>query len=125
LARILLVDDQPQLLQLVQRYLIRLDYEVEAHTRALDALSAFEAAAGRYDVVIADLALPDMPGDTLLAKMMVLNPKLLMLICSGSPFAVSSLPAGAQNQEGYLQKPFAPNMLADAVAHLLSRRNSA
>jgi DNA-binding NtrC family response regulator len=122
LARILIVDDEPQLLQLVQRYLKRFDYEVDAYSRALEALSAFESAAVSYDLVIVDLALPDMPGDKLLAAMLNAKPALLMLICSGSPFAISTLPLEVQNQVGFLQKPFAPNMLADAVAQLLARR---
>ena len=122
LARILLVDDEPQLLQLVQRYLKRLDYEVDAHARALDALGAFESAANRYDLVIADLAIPDMPGDMLLTRMLDVKPGLRMLICSGLPFEVSSLPLAIQKQVGFLQKPFAPKMLAEAVEQLLARR---
>jgi DNA-binding NtrC family response regulator len=124
LARILLVDDQPQLLQLIERYLKRLDYEVESYGLAQDALRAFEAATGRYDVAIVDLALPDMPGDALLAKMVSLNPDLLMLVCSGSPFTATSLPLNVQQQVAFLQKPFAPAMLVDAVAELLARRRS-
>ena len=121
-ARILIVDDEPQLLQLVQRYLKRFEYEVDAYSRALDALSAFQSATVAYDLVIVDLALPDMPGDKLLASMLNAKPALLMLICSGSPFSVSNLPLEVQNQVGFLQKPFAPSMLAEAVAQLLARR---
>jgi len=121
-ARILLVDDQPQLLQLVERYLKRLDYEVEAHGLALEALRAFESAPARYDVAIVDLALPDMPGDALLAKMLDLNPSLLMLVCSGAPFSPDQLPVEVKDQVCFLQKPFAPSMLVDAVAQLLARR---
>ena len=124
LARILLVDDQPQLLQLIERYLKRLDYEVESYTFAVDALRAFETAPSQYDVAIVDLSLPDMPGDALLAKMVELKPDLLMLVCSGTPFTVNSLPLEVQRQVGFLQKPFAPNMLVDAVGQLLARRES-
>ena len=121
-ARILLVDDQLQLLNLIERYLKRMDYEVESYTLAADALRAFEAAGGRFDVAIVDLALPDMPGEALLAKMRELNPALLMLVCSGTPFAVTTLPLELQRQVEFLQKPFAPNMLADAVGRLLAGR---
>jgi len=122
LARILLADDEPQLLQLVQRYLTRLDYHVDAYTRAADALNAFKSAADPYDVVIVDLSLPDMPGDQLLMELLSINPKILMLICSGSLFEISKLPLEVQRQVGFLQKPFAPNMLADAIGQLLARR---
>ena len=120
-ARILLVEDEPQLLELLQKYLRRLDFEVDAFSRAKDALGAFEAAVQRYDLVIADLGIPDMSGDTLLTRMLGLNPNLRVLICSGSPFSVSNLPAGTQNQVAFLQKPFAPKMLAEAIGGLLKR----
>jgi len=120
-ARILLVDDEPQLLQLVQKYLQRLDYEVEAHVQASEALKAYESAAQRYDMVIADLQMPGLSGEVLLEKMLRINPKLRLLVCTGSSFALSSVPSPIQNQIGFLQKPFAPNMLAEAVGELLAR----
>ena len=124
LARILLVDDQAQLLQLIERYLKRLDYDVESYALAADAWRAFETAPGQYDVAIVDMSLPDMPGDALLAKMVDLKPGLLMLVCSGAPFAVNSLPLEVQCQVEFLQKPFAPNMLVEAVGKLLAQRDS-
>ena len=121
-AKILLVEDEPQLLELLQKYLSRLSFEVDAFARAKDAWSAFEAAIHRYDLVIADLGIPDMSGDTLLTKMLGLNPNLSILICSGSPFSTSSLPDAAQGQVGFLQKPFSPKMLGEAIGALLKRR---
>jgi DNA-binding NtrC family response regulator len=121
-ARILLVEDELPLLQLLEKYLLRLGYEVEAYSKALHALAAFTAPPGRYDLVIADLGIPDMPGDTLLTRMLAIKPDLLYLICSGSPFFVASLPAELRRQVVFLQKPFLPKMLSDAIDQLLARR---
>jgi DNA-binding NtrC family response regulator len=99
-----------------------MDYEVESHTLALGALQAFESAPATYDMAIVDLALPDMSGDALLAKLLDLNPSLLMLVCSGAPFSPGKFPMEVQDQICFLQKPFAPSMLVDAVAQLLARR---
>ena len=123
-ARILLVEDELPLLQLLEKYLVRLGYEVEAYSKALHALDAFTATPGRYDLVIADLGIPDMPGDTLLTRMLAIKPDLLYLICSGSPFFVASLPPELRRQVIFLQKPFLPKMLADAIEQLLSRRST-
>ena len=123
-ARILLVDDEIPLLQLLEKHLQRLGYAVETHSTSLDALSHFEAAPGTYDLVIADLGMPDMPGDTMLTRMLEIQPELLILICSGSPFFVSSLPSALEKQVAFLQKPFAPKMLAEAIERLLARRSS-
>jgi len=118
-ARILLVEDEAPLLQLIEKYLQRLGFEVETHLKSFDALRNFEAAPDRYSLVIADLGLPDMPGDTLLTRMLEIRPDLRILVCSGSPFFVENLPNSQQQQVAFLQKPFVPKMLSEAVRNLL------
>ena len=121
--RILLVEDELPLLQLLEKHLKRLGFEVDAYPKAMDALAAFTAVPGSYDLVIADLGIPDMPGDTLLTRMLAIKPDLLYLICSGSPFFVQSLPVTLRRQVVFLQKPFLPKMLAEAIDKLLARRS--
>jgi DNA-binding NtrC family response regulator len=120
-GRILLVEDEPSLLQLVEKYLQRLGFEVESHLKSLDALRHFEAAPERYALVIADLGIPDMPGDALMTRMLEIRPELRILVCSGSPFFTENLPAGLRSQVGFLQKPFMPKMLAEAVQRLMAQ----
>ena len=120
-VRILLVEDEPPLLQLIEKYLQRLGFEVESHLKSFDALKSFEIAPGRYALVIADLGMPDMPGDTLLTRMLEIRPDLRILVCSGSPFFIEKLPSALQKQVAFLQKPFVPKMLADAVQKLLQQ----
>jgi DNA-binding NtrC family response regulator len=120
-SRILLVEDELSLLQLIEKYLQRLGFEVETHLKSLDALERFEAAPERYALVIADLGMPDMPGDTLLTRMLEVRPELRVLVCSGSPFFIENLPPALRKQVGFLQKPFMPKMLADAVGQLMAQ----
>jgi DNA-binding NtrC family response regulator len=117
--KILLVEDEPPLLQLIGKYLVRMGFEVETHLRSFDALRSFEAAPHGYDMVIADLGMPDLPGDTLLTRMIEIRPDLRILVCSGSPFFIENLPNSQQQQVAFLQKPFVPKMLSEAVRNLL------
>jgi len=119
--KILLVEDEPPLLQLMERYLGQLGFKVEPHATSQDALGAFEAAPYGYDLVVADLGMPDMPGDTLLTRMLETRPDLKILICSGSPFFVEKLPESIRRQVVFLQKPFLPKMLGEAVQRLLGK----
>ena len=119
--KILLVEDELPLLQLVEKYLRRLGFDVETYSTSSDALRSFEAAPNNYDLVVADLGLPDISGDALLARMFETRPDLRVLICSGSPFFIEKLPAAIRRQVVFLQKPFVPKMLADAVERLLAR----
>jgi len=118
--KILLVEDEQPLLQLIEKYLARLGYAVESHAKSVDALRNFKAAPSRYSLVIADLGMPDMTGDTLLTKMLEIQPDLRILVCSGSPFFIENLPEALQRQVAFLQKPFVPKMLGEAVEKLLS-----
>jgi DNA-binding NtrC family response regulator len=121
-VKILLVEDEPPLLQLIEKYLQRLGFEVETHLKSFDALRNFEAEPNGYDMVIADLGMPDLPGDTLLTRMLEIRPDLRILVCSGSPFFIENLPPSLQRQVAFLQKPFVPKMLAEAVQNLLKER---
>lgn len=120
--KILLVEDEPPLLQLIEKYLQRMGFEVETHLAPFDALRNFEAAPDRYGMVIADLGLPGMPGEKLLTRMLEIRPDVRILVCSGSPFFIEKLPNSLDQQVAFLQKPFMPKMLAEAVQNLLKER---
>jgi DNA-binding NtrC family response regulator len=120
----MLVEDELPLLQLLEKYLERLGYDVEAHARSSEALGRFEAEPSRYDLVIADLGMPEMPGDTLLIRMFQVKPDLLALICSGSEYFIATLPSGLREHAAFLQKPFVPKMLAEAIQRLLNDRRN-
>ena len=123
-ARILLVEDELPLLQLLERYLQRGGFEVQTYSDSAEALRNFESDPSRYDLVIADLGMPEISGDAMLHKMLEIRPDLLILICSGSPFYVSSLPHTLEKQVAFLQKPFLPKMMMEAIEGLLARRSS-
>jgi DNA-binding NtrC family response regulator len=120
-ARILLVDDEAAITRLMQTYLTRLGYHVDA---SLDATGAFELVkpgSTPYDLLVADLTLPDMPGQQMALRMAGQNERLRVLFCSGYPFSVDSLDEQVQPRCASLLKPFLPNMLAEAINELLNR----
>jgi DNA-binding NtrC family response regulator len=90
----------------------------------LEAWEMFERDPSSFTLVLADITLPEMSGADLLARMLQLNPRACVLICSGYPFDMSTLPAAYQRQTGFLQKPFTPRMLAASIAHLLAVRDA-
>lgn len=118
------MEDEAPLLHLLERHLARLGFEVEAHSTGLGALAALETAPDSYALVVADMGLPDLAGDALLSKMFQIRPDLLVLICSGSEFFVSSLPEPIQRRVGFLQKPFAPKELGQKIEQMLARRGT-
>lgn len=121
-AHILLVDDEAALTKLMQTYLAKIGYTVETALRANDAMALFNQNPETYDLLVADLTLPDQPGQDMALQMIERTSRMRVLLCSGYPFAVESLPANVQERFSSLQKPFLPNMLASAIEDLLSRK---
>ncbi|MEO5926006.1 MAG: response regulator [Bryobacteraceae bacterium] len=113
MRRLLIVDDEPTLLQLLKRYLERQGYEVVTSATAEQALTVFEVDPQRFDMVITDLTLPGMNGAALLEKMREKNATIPALISSGYPYEPQL------KGVGFLLKPFLPQMLLEQIAATL------
>jgi DNA-binding response OmpR family regulator len=111
--RILIVDDEPALLGLLQRYLERLGYRIDVAGNAQAALEHFEADPAKYDCILTDLTLPGMSGEEMLERMRAQRPGLRALVSSGHPYQPRS--AGI----GFIQKPYLPAMLVEALKDIL------
>jgi DNA-binding NtrC family response regulator len=110
---LLIVDDEPKLLDLLGRYLGRLGYEVETRGDAPEALALFQNEPDRFSMVITDLSLPGFDGEELIERMRQIRTGLPAIITSGYPYQ----PRGSGI--GFLQKPFLPQMLVEAVEKVL------
>lgn len=113
--RLLVVDDEPSLLGLLQRYLERLGYEIDAAATPAAALQHFESDPEKYACVLTDLKLPGMSGEEMLERMRALRPGLRALVSSGQPYQPRSADVG------FLQKPYLPAMLAEALERVLRK----
>jgi CheY-like chemotaxis protein len=123
-ARILLVDDEPALVKLMQTYLSRMGYTVDTSGDADGAFDAFERSSHQYDLLVADVTLPGMSGQDMALQLLASKPSLKVLLCSGYPIAVDALPDQVQGRVAALEKPFLPNMLAKAIEELLQRQTT-
>lgn len=65
-ARLLIIDDEPQILRALRPGLIAAGYEVESAGDGAEALQTI--ATGAYDAIIVDLGLPDMDGKDVIAR---------------------------------------------------------
>lgn len=123
-VRILLVDDDAALVKLLQRYLDRMGFQVEAVSDSRLALQLFQAAPERFDLVVADMTMPGVSGEELLREIFASDPKVRAILCSGYPMAGSALERDYPGRLEFLQKPFVSAMLADAIRRLLGKRGA-
>ncbi len=110
---LLLVDDEPALANLLKKYLERLGYQVDACTHPEDALKLLDENPERYGLLVTDLTLPEMNGEELVLRARERAPELRAIIASGYPYEPRT--AGVE----FLQKPFQPAVLAQAVERIL------
>jgi two-component system response regulator AtoC len=113
MSRVLVVDDDASLRFTLEAVLSDAGFVVETADGGAGGLSAFEARGA--DIVLTDLAMPDMDGMQVLARLRASDPSVpvLMLTAHGSErVAVAAIKAGAFD---YLPKPFDPDELVLAV----------
>ena len=119
MARILVVEDQPIILQLASRIL-----ELDGHTvtpsatraAAVEALDSPEP----FDLVLTDMNLPDGTAGDLLPCLAESHPAPAMIVMSGYETESFDLHTAGGRPVGLLQKPFAPADLSAAVAAALA-----
>jgi DNA-binding NtrC family response regulator len=122
---ILVVDDEPALLDSMRSYLSRLGHKVTAFRNAAAAWESLASQDPAPSVVIVDLTLEGMPGEEFIRKVMERDPAIAVLATSGYPVSLGtlSLPQGAR--VAMLQKPFTPRMLTEALERLLGGEHTA
>lgn len=103
-GKILLVDDDRNLVELLEIRLLRAGYEVAT---ALSAESALEAMEGRsFDLSIVDLKLANQDGISLMGQLHELNPNLPVIILTAHGTIASAVEAMKKGAYTYLTKPF-------------------
>lgn len=121
MGRILLVDDEAPLLHLLESFLTRNGYEVDAFEHPSEALARFSADATRYFLMIADLTMPELSGDELLSRVTEVSSAIQVLVLSGALFSTERLPDAVRPRVAFLQKPFVPHMLLESVRRIEAR----
>ena len=123
--RILVVDDEPDLLELVRVSLVKAGFQVETAAAGRAASEKLEAAPP--DLLVLDLMLPDVSGNEICRKVRghpALSdlPVVMLTAKSEEVDRVVGFELGADD---YVAKPFSPRELALRVAAVLRRRAAA
>lgn len=112
--RILVVDDEPAVCNSVEKVLVRKDHTVEKALSVVSAMALIEANPA-FDVILADLMMPQASGLDLLHLVHVRWPAIPMLIMTGYASIASAVEATRAGAIGYLPKPFTPDELEAAI----------
>jgi CheY-like chemotaxis protein len=117
--RIFVVDDEPVLLELAERILNNLKYQVRTFNDPEKALSAYSSAESPPDLVITDFAMHKMDGLDLIRECRRLHPKQKILLLSGTIDETVYAGTGVR-PNGFLAKPYQPAELAEVIQEVLA-----
>jgi PAS domain S-box-containing protein len=122
--KILFVDDESALADLGQQLLGELGYQVEARSSPIEALEAFRVSPQKFDLVITDLAMPQMTGLNLSRKIMEIRPGMPIILCTGFSEQANEQAASAMGICAFLLKPLVVRDIAAAVRKVLDSKNT-
>jgi two-component system, NtrC family, response regulator AtoC len=119
-SRILVVDDEPDMVDNLTRLLRRAGYRVLHATEAERALALVDAE--RPDLVLTDLRMPGMDGMTLMRRAHEIDPSLPVIMITAFATIDSAVTAIKQGAFDYLPKPFTMDHLLVVVERALRQR---
>ncbi len=114
--RLMIVDDETEVAATFRRYLMRLGYRVEAFTSPVIALERLGTKDGQPDLLICDIAMPQMNGEDFAVRLRQLYPQCPIIFCSAYRPGKISIPGG---RPLFLRKPIDPATLAIEVRGML------
>ena len=111
---VLVVDDEEWVLEIAKEFLDRAGFQVETALGGRRGMEKFKARGGEFDVVVLDLAMPDVSGDEVLAQIQQLNGTPVIAV-SGYNEEVAAERFGTLELAGFVRKPYEPEELVEAV----------
>ncbi len=117
---ILVVDDEPMALKLVQSILEKRGFNVLVSESPSHALRVFHSRKDEIELLISDIVMPEMDGTKLASHLVAINPDLPVLFMSGFVTEHEVEQAAAISQFAFIRKPFRPATLVQAVHKMLA-----
>jgi putative nucleotidyltransferase with HDIG domain len=119
-ARILIADDEAIIRDVLERKLMSLGYACESCENGREALALL--ANRKFDLILADVLMPEMEGVTLLKEALRISPEIAVILVTSVvniEVAVDSLKDGAYD---YITKPFSLEEVSISVSRALEKR---
>lgn len=117
-ATILIVDDEASVQEFVERVLREAGYTTARATSGAEALAIAEQQ-GPFDLLVADVLMPQMTGDELARRLRQGDPDLKVLYLTGYSDQLFKNKVTLWEDEAFLDKPCTANALIEAVSLLL------
>ncbi|MBF0120036.1 MAG: response regulator [Desulfobacterales bacterium] len=119
-GNILLVDDEALLGSVYKTILSGLGYSVDFYLDSIDALKTFQNNPNKFDLVIADIDLPNMTGYDLSMKILEIRSDIPVILITGYNAAIDKDNIKTLGIQEILYKPFTRSELSETVSRVLN-----
>lgn len=119
-GRVLVVDDEPDVVEIIARYLSKAGLDVVGETDSLQALHRLQKDAAPFDLVITDLDMPHCSGADLCHHLHALAPLLPVIMITGYGRSITQEEVNLAGIRELLCKPLNRQQLLAAVHRLLT-----
>ncbi len=119
--RILVVDDEKSMRELLAEYLREFGYAVTLAENGREALGLYKK--GRFDVVLSDLMMKPVDGMELLGELIKADPDVLFVMITGYPSIESAMAAIKKGAKDYISKPFNVDEIKLKIERVLLERS--
>jgi CheY-like chemotaxis protein len=120
--RILLIDDEVDLADMLRTSLEQLGYTVAPYNSGEKALEAFRAGPEKFDLILTDQVMPDMTGIDLAREILSTRPGIPVILLTGFGMGATASRAKAAGITEYLAKPASTRVLSAAIRRCLEKR---
>ena len=120
--RILIVDDEESILNVLQKMLERLGYRVTARTKAIETLKIFRDDPNAFDLVITDMTMPNMTGKELADELKKTRSDIPVILCTGFSNRIDENEAKQVGIDAFIMKPISRKAIADTIRKVLDKK---
>jgi len=118
---VLLVEDNPRILNMVKLMLENLGYSVLSSSKPIEALELAKEYTGKIDLLLTDIVMPQMAGKELGKRLGKICPEIKVLFMSGYTDNVIANHGVLDEDVHFIQKPFSISTLATHVKQALEK----
>ncbi len=120
--KILFIDDEQSIVDMVEQMLERLGYQVKTETNPEEALELFQLKPDQFDLVITDMTMPQMIGVKLSEKLKKIRPDIPVIICTGHSSLIDEEKAKEMGIDAYVMKPAVKQNMAKTIREVLDTK---
>jgi PAS domain S-box-containing protein len=116
---ILLVDDEPQIIEVSRAMLEKIGFSVIEATNGIEALEQYRKRSAEIRIVVTDIGMPQMGGYELVHELKKLDPKLPIIVSSGFGDTAVTSRISPGDIAGLISKPYKFDQLRDVLMNVV------